>query len=54
MTLLVVTGMMDLAMIALTALAITVERLAREPALLVRLAGLLVIGVGAVAIVRAV
>src|SRR5439155_1567037 len=37
MTLLVVTGMMNLAMIALTALAITVERVAREPALVVRL-----------------
>jgi len=54
MTLLVVTGMMNLAMIALTALAITVERVAREPALVVRLAGLLVIGAGALEIVRAV
>jgi predicted metal-binding membrane protein len=54
MTLLVVTGMMNLAMIALTALAITVERLVREPALVVRLAGLLVIGAGALEIVRAV
>src|SRR2546427_704744 len=53
MTLLVVTGMMNLAMIALTALAITVERVAREPALVVRLAGLLVIGAGALEIVRA-
>ena len=54
MTLLVVTGMMNLAMIALTALAITVERVAREPALVVRLAGLLLIGAGALEIVRAV
>src|SRR2546422_2214343 len=54
MTLLVVTGMMNLAMIALTAVAITVERLAREPALVVRLAGVLVIGAGAWEIVRAV
>ena len=54
MTLLVVTGMMNLAMIALTALAITVERVAREPALVVRLAGVLVIGAGALEIVRAV
>jgi len=54
MTLLVVTGMMNLAMIALTTLAITVERVAREPALVVRLAGLLLIGAGALEIVRAV
>jgi predicted metal-binding membrane protein len=54
MTLLVVTGMLNLATIVLTALAITVERLARQPALVVRLAGLLVIGAGAVEIVRAV
>ena len=54
MTLLVVTGMMNLAMIALTALAITVERVAHEPALVVRLAGLLLIGAGALEIVRAV
>ena len=54
MTLLVVTGMMNLAMIALTALAITVERVAREPAPVVRLAGLLLIGAGAWGIVRAV
>jgi predicted metal-binding membrane protein len=53
MTLLVVTGMMNLATIALTALAITVERVAREPALVVRLAGLLLIGAGAWDIVRA-
>ena len=53
MTLLVVTGMMNLAMIALTALAITVERVAREPALVVRLAGLLVIRAAAWEIVRA-
>jgi predicted metal-binding membrane protein len=54
MTLLVVTGMMNLALITLTAFAITVERVARDPALLVRLAGLLVIGAGAWEIVRAV
>ena len=54
MTLLVVTRMMNLAMIALTALAITVERVAREPAPVVRLAGLLLIGAGAWGIVRAV
>ena len=54
MTLLLVTGMMNLAMIVLTALAITVERVAREPALVVPLAGLLVIGAGALEIVRAV
>ena len=54
MTLLVVTGMMNLTTIALTALAITVERLAREPARVVRLAGLLVIAAGAWEIVRAV
>ena len=54
MTLLVVTGMMNLALIALTALAITVERVVREPARVVRLAGLLVIGAGAWEIVRAV
>ncbi len=54
MTLLVVTGMTNLAMISLTALAITVERVAREPALVVRLAGLLVIGPGALDIIRAV
>ena len=54
MTLLVVTGMMNLATIALTALAITVERVARRPARVVRLAGLLLIGVGAWEIVRAV
>jgi len=50
----VVTGMMNLALIALTALAITVERVVREPARVVRLAGLLVIGAGAWEIVRAV
>jgi len=38
---------------ALTALAITVERVAREPALVVRLAGLLVIRAAAWEIVRA-
>ena len=54
MTLLVVTGMMNLTTIALTALAITVERLARDPARVVRLAGLLVIAAGAWEIVRAV
>ena len=54
MTLLVVTGMMNLATIALTALAITEERVARQPALVVRLAGLLLIGAGAWEIVRAV
>jgi predicted metal-binding membrane protein len=53
MTLVVVTGMMNLATMALAALAITVERLAHEPALVVRLAGLLVIGAGALEIVRA-
>jgi predicted metal-binding membrane protein len=53
MTLLVVTGMMNLTTIALMALAITVERVAREPALVVRLAGLLLIGAGAWDIVRA-
>ena len=54
MTMLVVTGMMNLTTIALTALAITVERLARDPARVVRLAGLLVIAAGAWEIVRAV
>jgi predicted metal-binding membrane protein len=51
---LVVTGMMNLAMIALMALAITVERVARDPAPVVRVAGLLVIAAGAWEIVRAV
>jgi len=47
MALLVVTGMMNLAVVALTALAITVERVVRAPAPLVaRLGGLMVIGVG--------
>jgi predicted metal-binding membrane protein len=54
MTLLVVTGMMNLATIALTAFAITVERMAHAPARVVRLAGLLLIGAGAWEIVRAV
>src|SRR5439155_803822 len=43
-----------LARVAPTALAITVERVAREPAPVVRLAGLLLIGAGAWGIVRAV
>jgi predicted metal-binding membrane protein len=54
MTLLVVTGMMNLAMIALTALVITVERLVREPAFVIRVAGMLMIWAGALEIVRAV
>jgi len=44
MAVLVVAGMMNLAVIAVTALAITVERVVREPALVARLAGLIVAG----------
>ena len=54
MAVLVVTGMMNLAIIALTALAITVERVVRAPALPARFAGLIVIGAGALEIARAV
>jgi len=53
MALLVVTGMMNLAVIALMALAITVERVVRAPALPARFAGLIVIGAGALQIARA-
>ncbi len=53
MAVLVVAGMMNLAVIAVTALAITVERVVREPALVARLAGLIVIVAGAWEIARA-
>ena len=53
MAMLVVAGMMNLAVIAVTALAITVERVVREPALVARLAGLIVIVAGAWEIARA-
>ena len=53
MAVLVVAGMMNLAVIAVTALAITVERVVREPALAARLAGLIVIVAGAWEIARA-
>jgi len=52
MAALVVAGMMNVAVIALTALAITVERIARAPALPARLAGLIVLGAGVFRILR--
>jgi len=52
MAALVIAGMMNVAVIALTALAITVERIARAPALPARLAGLIVIGAGVFRILR--
>lgn len=54
MALLVVTGMMNLAVVALTALAITVERVVRAPALPARVAGWIVIAAGAWQLTRAV
>lgn len=53
MAVLVVAGMMNLAVILVTALAITVERVVRAPALVARLAGLIVILAGAWEIARA-
>lgn len=51
MTALVVLGMMNLAVIAVIAVAITVERLAREPARIVRLLGVLIVATGVFEIV---
>jgi len=50
---LVVAGMMNLAVIAVTSLGITVERSVRRPALVARLAGLILIVAGALEIARA-
>jgi len=52
MTVLVVLGMMSLPLIALLAVAITAERIAREPARIVRLVGMLAIAIGVFAIVK--
>lgn len=51
MTALVVLGMMSLPLIAVLAVAITVERLAREPARIVRLLGVLIVVIGVFEIV---
>jgi predicted metal-binding membrane protein len=53
MTLLLVTGVMDVGAIAVVAVAITVERLTPRPERTVRVAGVLVIAAGALVIVRA-
>jgi predicted metal-binding membrane protein len=52
MTALVVLGMMNLAVIAVIAVAITVERLAREPARIVRVLGLLILAIGVFEMVK--
>jgi predicted metal-binding membrane protein len=52
MTVLVVLGMMSLPLIALLAVAITAERIARQPAPIVRLVGVLTIAIGAFEIVK--
>jgi predicted metal-binding membrane protein len=51
MAALVVLGMMNLAVIAVIAVAITVERLTREPARIVRLLGVLIVAIGVFEIV---
>jgi predicted tellurium resistance membrane protein TerC len=53
MMVLLVIGMMNLGVIAMVALAITVERLARRPEAVARAAGVVVIAVGALLIARA-
>ena len=52
MTALVVLGMMHLTVIAVIAAAITVERLAREPAPIVRLLGVLIVAIGVFEMVK--
>src|SRR5215831_1322298 len=53
MMILLVTGVMNLGMMALVAAAITIERLVPYPQRIARTAGLIVIAAGAIAIVRA-
>jgi len=53
MMILLVTGVMNLGMMALVATAITIERLVPYPQRIARTAGLVVIAAGAIAIVRA-
>jgi predicted metal-binding membrane protein len=52
MTVLVVLGMMSLPLIALLAVAITAERIARKPAPIVRLVGMLTLAIGVFEIVK--
>jgi predicted metal-binding membrane protein len=52
MTVLVVLGMMSLPLIALLAVAITAERIARKPAPIVRLVGMLTIVIGVFEIMK--
>jgi predicted metal-binding membrane protein len=54
MAVLMVVGMMNLAVIALLALAITIERVVRAPALPVRFAGLIMLSAGVLQLARAV
>jgi predicted metal-binding membrane protein len=53
MVILLVTGMMNLASMAIIAAAITVERLAPRPQLIARSAGFIMIAAGAFGIARA-
>jgi predicted metal-binding membrane protein len=53
MMVLLVTGVMNLAAMAMVAAAITVERLAPRPRLVARISGVMVIAAGALAIARA-
>jgi len=54
MAVLLVAGVMDLAAMVVVAAAISVERLAAQPTLVARTTGLLVVALGALALVRAV